>query len=366
MKIRWFVHAVASCWNNGNAHFLRGLGVALREMGHDVLFLEPENSWSESNLLQSHGRHALDSFRATFPGLNIDKYDLQSADLAELTDNADLVVVHEWNEPALVNALGTMRACGAPFLLLFQDTHHRAASNPDEMARFNLSGYDGALVFGASIAEIYRSRGWAGRVWTLHEAADSTTFFPRPLAPDSDCVWIGNWGDDERSAELREFLIDPISALGFSARIYGVRYPDAVQEELAGRGICFGGWLANHEAPIAFARARFTVHVPRRLYAEILPGVPTIRVFEALACGIPLISSPWDDSERLFPPGCYLTARNGGEMQKLMRAVVADADLRESLIDRGLAAVRSHHTCRHRARELLAIADELRPVKEAA
>ena len=50
-------------------------------------------------------------------------------------------------------------------------------------------------------------------------------------------------------------------------------------------------------------RHRVTVHVPRRPYAQALPGIPTIRVFEALACGIPLVSAPWDDVEGLFRPG---------------------------------------------------------------
>ncbi len=44
------------------------------------------------------------------------------------------------------------------------------------------------------------------------------------------------------------------------------------------------------------------MHIPRRPYVESLPGIPTIRVFEALACGIPLISAPWSDSEALFRP----------------------------------------------------------------
>jgi spore maturation protein CgeB len=276
------------------------------------------------------------------------------------------VIVHEWNDPALVNAAGRLRARGGPFLLLFHDTHHRAASNPAEMARFDLFGYDGVLAFGASIAQIYRRRGWANRVWTMHEAADTSTFFPRPLTPERDCVWIGNWGDEERSAELREFLIRPAGALALSARVYGVRYPEEARRELASHSVAFGGWLPNHEAPVAFARARFTVHVPRRLYADLLPGIPTIRVFEALACGIPLISAPWEDSENLFPPGCYLMARSGEEMQTLMRAVLADCDLRDSLRCQGLEAIRSRHTCRHRARELLAIAGELRPMEEAA
>ncbi|HEY6578643.1 MAG TPA: glycosyltransferase [Rhizomicrobium sp.] len=366
MKIVWFVHALASCWNNGNAHFLRGLGVALQEMGHEVRFLEPRDGWSETNLVRDHGNRALDSFRAAFPDLRTTKYDAANVDLWQATEGADLVVVHEWNPPALVNALGRMRADGAPFVLFFQDTHHRAVSNPEEMRRFELSGYDGALVFGAAIAELYRRQGWVENVWPFHEAADTTTFFPRPPNPECDLVWIGNWGDGERSAELREFLIDPAGRLGLSTQLYGVRYPAPVLAELEQRGISWRGWLANHEAPLAFAKARFTVHVPRRHYAHLLPGIPTIRVFEALACGIPLISSPWDDCEGLFPHGCYLTARDGEEMRKLMRAVIADRDLRENLRRKGLAAIRARHTCRHRARELLALAGGCQPMRKAA
>jgi spore maturation protein CgeB len=274
--------------------------------------------------------------------------------------------VHEWNPPALVNALGSMRVGGAPFVLLFQDTHHRAASDPCAMGRFDLSGYDGVLAFGAAIADIYRAQGWSRRVWTFHEAADTTTFFPRPFHPECDLVWIGNWGDEERSAELREFLIDPATELGLSTRLYGVRYPEPVIADLARRGFAWRGWLPNHQVPLAFARARFTVHVPRQLYTRLLPGVPTIRVFEALACGIPLLCSPWEDSENLFPPGCYLVARDGTEMRAQIRAITADEGLRENLRRNGLAAIRARHSCRHRARELLGIVDSLKSVRKAA
>ena len=61
--------------------------------------------------------------------------------------------------------------------------------------------------------------------------------------------------------------------------------------------------------PEVFARFRVTVHVPRRPYVEALPGIPTIRVFEALACGIPLVCAPWDDAEGLFTPGRRLPGR---------------------------------------------------------
>ena len=55
--------------------------------------------------------------------------------------------------------------------------------------------------------------------------------------------------------------------------------------------------------PTSFAQHRMTIHVPRRPYVEALPGIPTIRVFEALACGIPLVSAPWQDEEALVPAG---------------------------------------------------------------
>jgi spore maturation protein CgeB len=102
------------------------------------------------------------------------------------------------------------------------------------------------------------------------------------------------------------------------------------------------------------------VHVPRRFYVGVLPGIPTIRVFEALACGVPLISAPWDDAEGLFRPGTdYLVARDEAEMARHMRAVRDDPERRASLIASGLATVRARHTCAHRADELLAILDKL-------
>ena len=92
--------------------------------------------------------------------------------------------------------------------------------------------------------------GWARRAWTWHEAADTRVF--RPLAGrhrEGDLVWVGNWGDDERTAELHEFLLDPVQALGLKARVYGVRYPDHARAALADAGIEYAGWLPNFERP---------------------------------------------------------------------------------------------------------------------
>jgi spore maturation protein CgeB len=270
---------------------------------------------------------------------------------------ADAVIVHEWNEPALVAALGAMRRAGAPWRLLFHDTHHRAVSDPGAMRRYDLSGYDGVLAFGRALGKVYEGWGWKGRVAVWHEAADTRLFRPpeREGAREG-LVWIGNWGDGERTAELEAFLFRPARDAALPLDVHGVRYPPEALAMLARYGAHYRGWLPNPRAPAAFARHLATVHVPRRYYATILPGIPTIRVFEALACGIPLVSAPWDDAEELFTPGAdYLVARDGDEMRGHLEALRDDPGLRARVAAHGLATVRARHTCAHRAEELLAI-----------
>lgn len=361
MKICFVVQSVISCWNNGNAHFLRGVITALQALGHNVSVLEPADGWSRTNLAIDAGDAAWAEHRARFRHLAPCLYGSVPHALDSLAAaEPDLVIVHEWNTPGLVNAVGARRRAGERFVLLFHDTHHRALSQPEAISRFDLSGYDGILVFGACLERIYQRQGWGRRVWTWHEAADISVFRPLPkTSPDDELVWIGNWGDGERGPELREFLIEPAAQLGLRTTVHGVRYPADALVALDRAGIQYAGWLPNHRVPECFARHRMTVHVPRRPYAKALPGIPTIRVFEALACGIPLVSAPWYDEEGLFPAGCYLTAHDGDQMRRDLAAVLANRDMAEALRQNGLAAIQSRHTCDHRAAELLAICASL-------
>ena len=413
MKVVYFTHSLLSCWNHGNAHFLRGVLSELGRRGHEVVAYEPEGSWSLANLLQDGGEAGLDAFHQRYPDLHSELY-RPSDDPAELCDGADLVIVHEWNEPALVAAIGALRRQEARFTLLFHDTHHRAVSDPDAIRAFDLDGYDGVLAFGEALAAVYRRWGWGDRVFVWHEAADTNVFHPAPpsrggvgqgprpakqagvasgggeaepgtgelqrrtterLDPGSSLrsvrdddagdqarqglVWIGNWGDDERSAELESFLFRPAQTLGLPLDIYGVRYPAEALATLRRYGVRYRGWLPNAAAPDIFARHLATVHVPRRFYTTVLPGIPTIRVFEAMACGIPLVSAPWSDSEGLFDIGRdFLMARDEAEMTEHLRAVRDDAGLRAELAAHGLATIRAKHSCAHRVDELLAIIEQ--------
>lgn len=363
MRIVFFVHSLISDWNHGNAHFLRGLMRSLRRRGHDPVACERWRNWSCDQLFADHGARPVIEFARRFPDLEVRSYG-RGAELIdevdELTRGAELVLVHEFNEPAVVAAVAEVRRRRGDFLALFHDTHHRAVSARHEIACLPLGEYDGVLAFGASLAEVYRAELGVRRVWTFHEAADTTVFRPLEAEREDDVVWIGNWGDEERSREIRSYLIDGAKRLPeLRFRVHGVRYPELARREIDEARIEFGGWIANYRVPEAFARARVTLHIPRGPYLGRLAGIPTIRPFEALACGIPLIMTPWEDREGLFDAGRdYIAVRSPEEAHRWIQRLVEDEEARGRLTENGLETVLSRHTCDHRAEQLEAIHEE--------
>lgn len=362
LQLRFFAHSWRSDWNHGNAHFLRGLADELRKLGHEVRCYEAENPWSLVNLLgESSADESLRGFRAAFPNLDVRTYgtDFQSFANAELRD-ADIVVVHEWNAPQVVDTLLSLkRRLG--FRLLFHDTHHRAYTRPQEMSQFRISEFDGVLAFGDAIRQIHVDLFKAARAWTFHEAADVARFYPRPSQPTYEVNWVGNWGDGERTRELQEFLIEPLGSLRPSrAAVYGVRYPENAKRQLKDAGIAYCGYLPNLTAPEVYARSALTLHIPRRCYANGLSGIPTIRMFEAFACGVPLICSPWNDLEGLFRPNQdYVAVADGPAMMAEIAFLLHDDEARRQLASHALQSIRERHTCLHRARQFEEICEEL-------
>ena len=356
MRFLLYTHSLVSDWNHGNAHFLRGVMRDMVERGYQAKALEPVGAWSRENLLKDQGEEAVARFTQDFPILTSEQYDAGFDHEAAL-DQADVVLVHEWTDPALVARIGKARRDGGRFTLIFHDTHHRAVSAESDIGGLDLSGYDAVLAFGETLRERYLKAGWGRNVFTWHEAADDRLFKPHPeVEKAGDLIWIGNWGDDERTAEIASFLTEPAAKLKLKGTVRGVRYPQSALESLDKAGLSYGGWIANADVPMAFAQAKLTMHIPRRPYVESLPGIPTIRMFEALACGIPLISAPWNDAEGLFRAGKdFLFAENGEEMTKIIRELLADPARRAEISASGLETIRARHTCRHRVDELLAI-----------
>ena len=268
MKIVYFTHSLISCWNHGNAHFLRGVMRSLIAGGHDVTVCEPAQSWSRDNLIQERAE-APAEFAQTFPMLAACTRILpDGADIDAVLDHADVVIVHEWNEPALVASVGAARLRGGRFVLLFHDTHHRMVSEPDAMARYDLAGYDAVLAFGATLSEAYRRHGWGERVFTWHEAADDRVVPSSRRAERSATAPSGS-ATGETASAARNCVI----TCWFPSRGSAFRSTSMACAILRKRG---RNWRSGVRAitagprmrgqPEIFARHRFTLHVPRRFY----------------------------------------------------------------------------------------------------
>ena len=367
LKIALFSHSLVSDWNHGNAHFLRGLVRELVHMGHQVRCYEDLGSWSLTNLMKHEGERAIeavDAFRRIYPELDIRFYKSNDSQFAQFLHDelkeTELVILHEWNDPYVVNSVLELKQKHG-FVALFHDSHHRAYTNAGEILKFHLHLVDGVLAFGEPIRRIYADGFGVPRAWAFHEAADVEQFRPLRRKKNIDVVWIGNWGDEERTRELEEFLIGPAIMLSeLRVVAHGVRYPEIALRKLADAKIEYRGYLPNIFSPQVYAESMVAIHVPRRQYANGLAGIPTIRVFETLACGIPLVCSPWSDEEKLFRPGeDYMVVRDGQAMTAELQRLLQDSSARHQLAENGLKAIRERHTCAHRAQQLTSIWEEI-------
>ncbi|HEY1296401.1 MAG TPA: glycosyltransferase [Chloroflexota bacterium] len=357
-RFAFFYQSVISDWNHGNAHFLRGLMRALQARGHRAVCFEQEDNWSLSNLLRVTPT-AIEDFVARFPDVNFIRYplDLQlDRFLRQQLAEVDVCIVHEWNEPTVIRRLGYICArMGKP--AYFHDTHYRVILDDAYRASLGLEHFAGILAYSPSLAERYRALGFQ-HVSVLHEAADVTVFWPLEVPKMTDVVFVGNYGDGDRSDELEDYVFAPrLSMPGLEYAVYGVRYPaDVVTRLNDGLDIDYGGWLPNVVVPSVYSSARVVLHVPRRQYVELLPGTPTIRMFEALACGACLISLPWEDTDHLFEAGAdYAIAHSPNEMRELIAEFCSNDAARDALGRHGRQTILDRHTCGHRAEQLLEI-----------
>ena len=353
-----FYQSVISDWNHGNAHFLRGLMRALQARGHTTVCYEQVDNWSLSNLLQINPS-AIEDFSGDFPDLRFERYALDerlATWMRERLEDADVALVHEWNDPSVIRLVG-QSAAELGVRAYFHDTHYRVVLDQTYRESLDLERYAGILAYSPSVAERYRALGYP-EVHVLHEAADTTVFAPQPVPRTTDVVFVGNYGDGDRSGELEDYVFEPRRTLPhLSYAVYGVRYPDEVVARLNnGLDISYRGWLPNTRVPAVYSSAGVVLHVPRRQYVELLPGTPTIRVFEALASGACLISLPWDDSDHLFTVGRdFAVAHSPHEMRDLIAWLCDDEAARAAFGARGRNTILERHTCGHRADELLQV-----------
>ena len=213
MQVVLFCHSLVSCWNHGNAHFLRGVVRELQARGHAVAGaragrrLEPAATWCASR-----ARRRSSAIGAPFPPDCVPTYARRALDLEQALDGADLVLVHEWNDARADRAArpppSRRRALPAPVPRHPSPGAHPARGDgalPARRLRRRARLRRGAA---RDLPAPAAGRGAPGPGTRRPTCAASSRCPAR--APELDLVWIGNWGDDERTAELHEFLLEPV------------------------------------------------------------------------------------------------------------------------------------------------------------
>lgn len=355
--------SLSSSWGNGHATNFRGLLRALHARKHSCLFLERDTEWYAAH--------------RDLPDPDFAELRLYSS-LAQLEDHhaelraANAVIIGSFvpdGQEVIDRAFGET---SAPVLFYDIDTPVTLAALQNGgcgyLRRDQISRFAAYLSFtaGPALAELERQYG-ARRAIAFHCLVDPVRYAPRAKQDNPALLgYLGTYSEDRQPA-LTQLLLQPARRLP-SARfvVAGPQYPHDID------------WPANvrrllHVPPDEhadfFGAQRFTLNITRQ--AMIERGYsPSVRLFEAAACGVPIISDRWQGIEEFLTPGCEILLADSAEDVIDYLTRLSDTE-RRRVGDAARQRVLREHTAEHRAIQLEEILSSLtqpgaRPLAGAA
>lgn len=351
MKLVIFGLTVSSSWGNGHATLWRGLCRALGELGHRVVFFERDAP-----------------------------YYAQHRDMQDLPGGGDLVLYPEWSEVRqraaaevadadvvmttsyCPDAIAAEELLGSRALSVFYDldtpvtlSRLQAGETIAYIGPRGLKDFDLVLSYtGGAALDALRDRLGARLALPLYGHVDPVVHRPAPPQPryEADLSYLGTYAAD-RQATLEQLFLEP--ARRRPEQIFligGAQYPAGFPWA---RNIRFVHHVAPGDHPAFFSSSKLTLNVTRQAMAE-MGWCPSGRLFEAAACGTPILSDHWDGLDSFFRPGSEILVARSSE------DAVAALDLEEAEIRRIAKAARervlSEHTSRHRASTLIEVLEQ--------
>jgi spore maturation protein CgeB len=350
MNMAIFGLSITSSWGNGHASTYRALVRALADRGHAITFFEREAPWYAENR---------DLPEPPYCRTVLYK-DL--ADLTTLADEelraADLAIVGSYVPDGV--AVGDLVLRTARGVTAFYDidtpvTLSRLASGgTDYLSAAQIARYDLYLSFtGGPTLERLQQRYHAPIARPLYCSVDPDLYYPEPAPAVWDLGYLGTYSADRQPVLERLMLKAAGKRPSLRFVVAGPQYPDSLT------------WPPNVERIIHLAPGehrrfynslRFTLNVTR---ADMVKAgySPSVRLFEAAACGTPIISDTWKGLDRFLTPGVeILLSRNARETLGYLRDI--DEDARSQIGCRARERVLAAHTAAHRAIELEGYAAE--------
>ncbi len=355
MDIVIFGLSITSSWGNGHATTYRALIKALAERGHRVTFLERDVPWYADHRDMPHppfcDLHLYSTLQEVPPRF------------AAMVAKADLVIVGSYTpNGAILGDWVTTHAQGVtafydidtPVTLAKLQEGDADYISPALIPRFDLYlSFTGGPVL-RLIEESYGSR----RAVPLYCAVDPELHRPLDLRRDIELGYLGTYSPD-RQPSLERMLIEPAREMPEKPfMVAGAQFPADVDWPA---NVSHVEHLPPAEHPTFYCRQRFTLNVTR---ADMIATgyAPSVRLFEAAACGIPIISDKWAGLETILKPGKeILTAATTADVLQILREMPEER--RKSLAAAGRNAVMRSHTAAHRALQLEGYISEARSAR---
>jgi spore maturation protein CgeB len=336
--------SITSSWGNGHATTYRGLVRELSARGHDVLFLERDVPWYASNRDLPNPPYGRTELYSSLKGLK-HRY-------AEEIQNADLVIVGSYVTEGI--AIGEWVTHTAEGVTAFYDIDtpvtiaHLNNGGSEYISKELIPRYQMYLSFsGGPILDQLEDKFGSPMARPLYCSVDPQIYFPEERPHRWDLGYMGTYSHDRQRA-LDRLLLEPArrwTAGRFA--VAGPQYPETIS------------WPKNvkrieHIAPSKhrtfYNSQRFTLNITRA--NMIAAGYsPSVRLFEAAACGIPIVSDHWAGLDQFFTPDEEILISNSAD-----QTLIYLEDIRESqrvqIGTRARERVLARHTARHRAIEL--------------
>ncbi|MFP5277960.1 MAG: glycosyltransferase [Acidobacteriota bacterium] len=354
MHVVIFGLSISSSWGNGHATLWRGLVRALARRGHTIRFYERDVPYYASTRdgWTAPAGLSLCLYNSLREIAGCTRRDLNQADVALFTsfcpDGADAARM-------ILDSRASVKAfydLDTPVTLQGLQTGMRPAYLPP----FDLSGFDLVLSFtgGKALKEL-RTRLGARNVVPLYGFVDPEAHLPAAAIDRfrGSLSYLGTYAAD-RQRKLEELFVEPARRMTAAQfQLAGAQFPQDFPWQ---PNIHFISHLEPVQHPAFFCSSRATLNVTRGVMAE-LGYCPSGRLFEAAACGAPLLSDTWDGLDSFFTPGReILYVQSASDVTDALS--LSDTELR-AIAEAGRARVLADHTAAHRARQLESACDEI-------
>ena len=361
MKIVILGLSITSAWGNGHATTFRALCRALHGRGHEILFFERNVEWYQNNRDLPHPEFCnVCVFEQWDEVEQKVRSELSDADVAVLgsyfpdgviaaeliaSSNAQVKAFYDIDTPITISML---RSRGATDYL-----------RSDQVAYFDVYF---SFTGGPMLKEIEDSFG-SPMALPLYCSFDPTEYFRRPCNRElaSDLSYMGTYAAD-RQPKVKQFLVDVAErAPGKTFIVAGPQYPSSLQWPENVRRITHLNpqWHAEF-----YSSSRFTLNVTRR--EMILAGYsPSVRLFEAAACGACIVSDDWPGLNEFFEPGREILLPTNTEDVLRWIHELGDAEV-ERIGMSTQARVLAEHTSESRAREVEHAVERARALRSSA